>query len=177
MSSSGCRISRGGGGPNSKVECANLLFCYLANFYRKLHDNKRNWTEKDPPLVTLWDYRANTCDGLFTLPYSDTDSDSNSDCKLNGYTVLCRTFHTARSQIQIQILTSGGSRIPPRWGCQLPGGVPTYDFVKKFANTAWNWKNLDPRGGRASKILLCRSATANYKLQEWDRNLNPDLWM
>ena len=43
-------------------------------------------------------------DALFTLPDSDTDSNSYSDCKPNGYIVVCRTFHTAQSQIQIPIL-------------------------------------------------------------------------
>ena len=37
---------------------------------------------------------------LFTMPHADPDSDSNSDCKPKGYIVLCRTFHTAQSQIQ-----------------------------------------------------------------------------
>ena len=31
---------------------------------------------------------------------------SDSDCKPNGYIVICRTFHTARSQIQIAIPTA-----------------------------------------------------------------------
>ena len=34
------------------------------------------------------------------MPHADPDSDSNSDCKPKGYIVLCRTFHTAQSQIQ-----------------------------------------------------------------------------
>ena len=41
---------------------------------------------------------------LFTLPNSDTDSDSNSDCKPNGYIIICRTFHIAQSQIPILTL-------------------------------------------------------------------------
>ena len=40
--------------------------------------------------------------GLFTL----SDSDSFSDSKPNGYIELCRSFHTAMSQIQIPILTT-----------------------------------------------------------------------
>ena len=31
---------------------------------------------------------------------------SNSDCKPNGHIVICRTFHTLRSRIQIPILTA-----------------------------------------------------------------------
>ena len=56
--------------------------------------------------------------------------------------------------------SSGGSRISKRWGRQPFGeeGVPTYGFAKFPQKTAWNWKNLDP-SGRASKILLCISAT------------------
>ena len=54
---------------------------------------------------------------------------------------------------------SGGSRISPRRGRQLPRGAANIRFRQNFPKTAWNWKNLDPRGG-ASKILLCRSATA-----------------
>ena len=41
--------------------------------------------------------------GLFTLPNSDSDSNWH----LNGYIVLCRTFHIAWSQIQIPIPTTG----------------------------------------------------------------------
>ena len=44
--------------------------------------------------------------GLFTLPYSDSDSDLDSDAKPNGYIALCRTFDTAQSLIQISILTA-----------------------------------------------------------------------
>ena len=38
--------------------------------------------------------------------------------------------------------------------------------------TAWNWKNLNPQGG-ASKILLCRSATAIF----WEGfSVQDELW-
>ena len=47
-------------------------------------------------------------------------------------------------------ISSGGSRISPRRGRQLPGGAPTYDFAKISQKTAWKWKNLDPWGGGAS---------------------------
>ena len=47
--------------------------------------------------------------GLFTLPHWDTDSNSNSNCKPNGYILLRRTFHTGQSQIQIPILTANNS--------------------------------------------------------------------
>ena len=41
---------------------------------------------------------------LFTLLDSDTDSNSHSYCKMNGYILLCRTFHRAQSLNQIPIL-------------------------------------------------------------------------
>ena len=41
--------------------------------------------------------------GLFTVLASDTDSDL--DCKPNGYIVLCKAFHSAQNRIQIPILT------------------------------------------------------------------------
>ena len=57
-------------------------------------------------------------------------------------------------------INSGGSGISPRRGRQLPrGGGANIRFCQIFPKTAWIWKNLDPQGGRASKILLCRSAT------------------
>ena len=60
--------------------------------------------------------------GLFTLPDWDTHSNSNSDCKPNGYILLRRTFHTAQSQIQIPILTanySNGIGIGTRIGFRI----------------------------------------------------------
>ena len=59
--------------------------------------------------VGLLQFYFHINDGLFTLP--DSDTVSNSDSKPNGYIVLCRTFHTAQSQIQIsiQLPTTGGS--------------------------------------------------------------------
>ena len=50
---------------------------------------------------------CNTSKDLFTLPDSDSAWDSDLDSKPNGYIVLRRTFHTAHSQIQIPILTTG----------------------------------------------------------------------
>ena len=41
------------------------------------------------------------CNGLFTLP--DSDSDSNSDYKPNRYIVTSKTVHTVWGQIQISI--------------------------------------------------------------------------
>ena len=57
---------------------------------------------------------------------------------------------------------SGGSRISPRRRRQLPGGgPPTYNFAK-FSQKLHEIERIwTPRGGRASKILLCRSATGS----------------
>ena len=44
---------------------------------------------------------------------------------------------------------SGGSRISPRRGRQLPGGGANIQFHQNFPKTAWNWKNLDPQEGGA----------------------------
>ena len=52
---------------------------------------------------------------------------------------------------------------PRGGGANSPGGGANIRFCQIFPKTAWNWKNLD-RGG-ASKILLCRSATALYILK------------
>ena len=55
---------------------------------------------------------------------------------------------------------SGGSRISPRRGRQLPGGAPTYDFAK-FSQKLHEIERIwtPGEGGGASKILLCRFAT------------------
>ena len=44
--------------------------------------------------------------GLFTLPDSDWGSNSDLDSKSDGYIAIYGSFHTARSQIQIQILSA-----------------------------------------------------------------------
>ena len=52
-------------------------------------------------------------------------------------------------QPQITIYFSGGSKISPRRGRQLPGGAPTYDFVNICRKLHENEENLAARG-RAS---------------------------
>ena len=50
-------------------------------------------------------------------------------------------------------LVSGGYRISTRRGRQLPGGGgggANIRICRIFPKTAWNWKNLDSQGGRAS---------------------------
>ena len=45
------------------------------------------WTSDETGLT-------NVNNSLFTLLASDNDSNSDSDCKPNGYIIICRTFHT-----------------------------------------------------------------------------------
>ena len=45
-------------------------------------------------------------------------------------------------------------------GANSPGGRRQHTILPKFPKkTAWNWNKLDRGDRRASKILLCRSAT------------------
>ena len=58
----------------------------------------------------------------FTLLDSDTDSDSNLDCKSNVHNVLCKTFYTALSQNQIpspSVNYTNGIRIEIRIGIRI----------------------------------------------------------
>ena len=57
-------------------------------------------------------------------------------------------------------MTSGGSRISPRRGRQLPGGRQ-HTILPIFPKNCMKLKEFGPSGG-ASKILLCRSATDYY---------------
>ena len=41
------------------------------------------------------------CNGSFTFPEMDSGKDSDWDSKLDGYIVLCRTFHIAQIQNRI----------------------------------------------------------------------------
>ena len=60
----------------------------------------------------------------------------------------------------VEGLSSGGSRISPRRGRQLPRGGANIRFCQIFPKTAWNWKNLGPGGGVPCAPL--RSATVKY---------------
>ena len=53
---------------------------------------------------------------------------------------------------------------PRGGGANSPGGAPTYDFAK-FSQKLHEIERIWTPGGRASKILLCRSATAYYLLK------------
>ena len=74
--------------------------------------------------------------------------------------ILCTHFF---QKIQSRFINS----VPQQWriqdfpevGAPTPQGGANIRFCQNFPKTAWNWKNLDPQGG-ASKILLCRSTTA-----------------
>ena len=54
---------------------------------------------------------------------------------------------------------------PRGGGANSPGGAPTYDFAN-FPRKLHEIERIWTPGGGASKILLCRSATANYKLNK-----------
>ena len=61
---------------------------------------------------------------------------------------------------------SGGSRISPRWGRQLPGEEGRghhHMILPKISKNCMTLKEFGPPGGDASKILLCRSATGFYR--------------
>ena len=48
-------------------------------------------------------------------------------------------------------MTSGGSRISPRRGCQLPGGEPTYDFAK-FSQKLNEIEKIWTPGGGGTRV-------------------------
>ena len=72
------------------------------------------------------------CNGLFTLPDSDTDSNSDSDCKPNGNIVQCRTIHTAWSEIQIPTLTA--NYIGSESGSELESGSINVNTPELYLN-------------------------------------------
>ena len=47
----------------------------------------------------------------------------------------------------------------PEEGAPTPQGGANIRICRFFPKTAWNWKNLDPQGGRASPAPPLRSAT------------------
>ena len=62
----------------------------------------RCWTPRHKNHVD--NHRSSTLNlayGSFTLTETDSGSDPDSDPKLHGYIVLCRTFHTAQTWTQI----------------------------------------------------------------------------
>ena len=59
-----------------------------------------------------------------------------------------------------QATTSGGSRIFPGGGSQLPKVLLFFNFLPK---TAWKWKNLDPQGGHASLVPPLGSANDYFE--------------
>ena len=60
-------------------------------------------------------------------------------------------------------ISSGGSRIFPGGGRQLPKVLLFFNF---FPKTAWKWKNLDPQRGRASLAPPLGSANDQYSLAD-----------
>ena len=111
-----------------KVRVSGLLFTIYSRLY----------------LCCLWD--------LLNKIYLEAENINNIVTENMLYTsYTCYTKSLARIFKNI----SGGSRISPRRGRQLPGGgAPTYDFAKNFPKTAWNLKNLDPGGGRVQNFTM-----------------------
>ena len=72
---------------------------------------------------------------------------------------LSKTLRSYLKCIQFEILPVADPGFPRGGGANSPRGAANIRFCQKFPKTAWNWKNFGPRGGGASKILLCRSAT------------------
>ena len=64
---------------------------------------------------------------------------------------------------EVEYQISGGSRISPRRGRQLPRGGANIRFCQIFPKTAWNWKNLAPREAHVPRAPL-RSATGNQRI-------------
>ena len=83
-----------------------LVFFERINIYTPCHKSFQHWSSvvvKQMNFILQFIF-SHVFNGLFTLP--DPDSDSNSDCKPNGYIERCRTFHTARNRTQIPIPTA-----------------------------------------------------------------------
>ena len=75
-----------------------LMFFYFSNF--------QDIAEFTTPFVfrgsqKFYNFIYFYFNGLFTLPDADMDTDLVSDSKLNGYIVLCRTFHISCTRTQI----------------------------------------------------------------------------
>ena len=73
-------------------------------------------------------------------------------CPLRSYRLVNPPYWQLTIHLLMRVtISSGGSRISPRRGCQLPKGGANIRFCQNFPKTAWNRKNLDPQvGGRAS---------------------------
>ena len=71
---------------------------------------------------------------------------------------MSSAYGRRRKDISFFTKTSGGSRISPRRGRQLSRGCQ-HTILPNFPQNCMKLKEFGPRGGRASKILLCRSAT------------------
>ena len=71
----------------------------------------------------------------------------------------CTCHNTKIGIFHKAIIFSGGSRISPRRGRQLPRGGANIRFRQIFPKTAWNWKNFNPRKGGGVPRAPLRSAT------------------
>ena len=99
------------------------------------------------------------CDHLVTRIAAST-SHNNTDRRIDEYS-RC----SGEECEELFSLTSGGSRISPRRGRQLPGGGgANLWFCQFLPKTAWKWRNFGPPGGGGGARPLrppLRSATAD----------------
>ena len=117
------------------------LFCYIANIVE-------NWEVINyEPITRL--QRAQ----LFPMQKRTLQIDTTSrHLRVGNYSLLVGIRPSSYS---------GGSRISPRWGANSGGGGANIRFCQNFPKTAWNWKNLDPRGG-ASPAPPFRSTSLRH---------------
>ena len=66
---------------------------------------------------------------------------------------------------------------PGGGGANSPGGGRQHMISPKFPKNCMKLKEFGPRGGgRASKILLCRSATVYHQIVSANNVFFPDTW-
>ena len=140
----------------------------------KLRESERNWKEwgRVPcvpfgfasdlasPTDIVMRFRLNI--SLSSDMWTRTCFSIEADIK---WIIIYRWVHNLVSHQQIGHLTSVADPGFPRGGgANSPGGAPTYDFAKISQKLHEIERIWAPGGGRASKILLCRSATGHGPL-------------
>ena len=100
---------------------------------------------------------------LFILWVPDSDSASNSDYKPNGNIVICRTFHTAQSWIQILIPTAKNRNRDQNWNqilhlCTYISHKAKINSIQKLLlmepyNVLWLGKNCSKCGHKKTGSL------------------------
>ena len=128
----------------------------------------------DPGLISdillfwrcIWEAKGGISSGMAVrLPYPAQYPSAGQSASESATLDQCTTITAAgiqskelickRTGFHKRVCFSGGSRISPRRGRQLPGGGGRQHTI--LAKTAWNWKNLGP-GERVPGAPL-RSAT------------------